>query len=88
MAVTDIDFEGTGNQGGATPPVDNPSGGSQQTVTNSDTTNLGGGEADDITNKPAESGDTAGETKPAEDTNTSATGELTAGDTIEILYNQ
>lgn len=84
MAVTDIDFEGTGNQGGATPPVDNPSGGSQQTVTNSDTTNLGGGEADDITNKPAESGDTAGETKPAEDTNTSATGELTAGDTIDV----
>ena len=84
MAVKDIDFEGTGNQGGATPPVDNPSGGSQQTVTNSDTTNLGGGEADDITNKPAESGDTAGETKPAEDTNTSATGELTAGDTIDV----
>lgn len=84
MAVTDIDFEGTGNQGGATPPVDNPSGGSQQTVTNSDTTNLGGGEADDITNKPDESGDTAGETKPAEDTNTSATGELTAGDTIDV----
>ncbi len=84
MAVTDIDFEGTGNQGGATPPVDNPSGGSQQTVTNSDTTNLGGGEADDITNKPAESGDTAVETKPAEDTNTSATGELTAGDTIDV----
>lgn len=84
MAVTDIDFEGTGNQGGATPPVDNPSGGSQQTVTNSDTTNLGGDEADDITNKPAESGDTAGETKPAEDTNTSATGELTAGDTIDV----
>lgn len=84
MAVTDIDFEGTGNQGGATPPVDNPSGGSQQTVTNSDTTNLGGGEADDITNKPAESGDTAEETKTAEDTNTSATGELTAGDTIDV----
>ena len=84
MAVTDIDFEGTGNQGGATTPVDNPSSGSQQTVTNSDTTNLGGGEADDITNKPAESGDTAGETKPAEDTNTSATGELTAGDTIDV----
>ena len=84
MAVTDIDFEGAGNQGGATPPVDNPSGGSQQTVTNSDTTNLGGGEADDITNKPAESGDTTGETKPAEDTNTSSTGELTAGDTIDV----
>jgi hypothetical protein len=84
MAVTDIDFEGTGNQGGATLPVDNPSGDSQQTVTNSDTTNLGGDEADDITNKPAESGDTAGETKPAEDTNTSATGELTAGDTIDV----
>lgn len=84
MAVTDIDFEGAGNKGGTTPPVDNPSGGSQQTVTNSDTTNLGGGEADDITNKPAESGDTTGETKPAEDTNTSSTGELTAGDTIEV----
>lgn len=84
MAVTNIDFEGTGNQGGATPPVDNSSGGSQQTVTNSDTTNLGGDEADDITNKSAESGDTAGETKPAEDTNTSATGELTAGDTIDV----
>lgn len=84
MAVTDIDFEGTGNQGGATPPVDNPSGGSQQTITNSDTTNPGGGEIDDITNKPAESGDTAGETKPAENINTSATGELTAGDTIDV----
>lgn len=84
MAFTEIDFEGTGNQGGATPPVDNPSGGSQQTVTNNDTTNLGGGEADDITNKPAESDDTTGEIKPAEDTNTSATGELTAGDTIDV----
>ena len=84
MAVTEIDFEGTGNQGGATPPVDNPSSGSQQTVANSDTTNLGGGEADDITNKPAKSDDTTGETKQAEDTNTSATGELTAGDTIDV----
>lgn len=84
MAFTEIDFEGTGNQGGATLPVDNPSGGSQQTVANSDTTNLGGGEADDITNKPAESDDTTVETKPAEDTNTSATGELTAGDTIDV----
>lgn len=84
MAVTDIDFEGTGNQGGVTPPVDNSSGDSQQTVTNNDTTNLGGSEADDITNKPAESGDTAEEIKPAEDTNTSSTGELTAGDTIDV----
>lgn len=84
MAVTDIDFEGTGNQGGVTPPVDNPSGDSQQTVTNNDTTNLGSSEADDITNKPAESGDTAEEIKPAEDTNTSSTGELTAGDTIDV----
>ena len=84
MAVTDIDFEGTGNQGGVTPPVDNPSGDSQQTVTNNDTTNLGGSEADDITNKPAESGDTAEEIKPAEDTNTSSTGELTTGDTIDV----
>lgn len=84
MAVTDIDFEGTGNQSGVTPPVDNPSSDSQQTVTNNDTTNLGGSEADDITNKPAESGDTAEEIKPAEDTNTSSTGELTAGDTIDV----
>lgn len=84
MAVTDIDFEGTGNQGGVTPPVDNPSGDSQQTVTNNDTTNLGGSEADDITNKPAESGNTAEEIKPTEDTNTSSTGELTAGDTIDV----
>lgn len=84
MAVTDIDFEGTGNQGGVTPPVDNPSSDSQQTVTNNDTTNLGGSEADDITNKPAESGDTAEEIKPTEDTNTSSTGELTAGDTIDV----
>ena len=84
MAVTDIDFEGTGNQGGVTPPVDNPSGDSQQTITNNDTTNLGGSEADDITNKPAESGDTAEEIKPTEDTNTSSTGELTAGDTIDV----
>ena len=84
MAVTDIDFEGTGNQGGVTPPVDNPSGDSQQTITNNDTTNLGGSEADDITNKPAESGDTAEEIKPTEDTNASSTGELTAGDTIDV----
>lgn len=84
MAVTDIDFEGTGNQGGVTPPVDNPSGDSQQTITNNDTTNLGGSEADDITNKPVESGDTAEDIKPAEDTNTSSTGELTSGDTIDV----
>lgn len=84
MAVTDIDFEGTGNQGGVTPPVDNPSGDSQQTVTNNDTTNLGSSEADDITNKPAESGDTAEGIKSDEDTNTSSTGELTVGDTIDV----
>ena len=84
MAVTDIDFEGTGNQGGVTPPVDNPSGDSQQTITNNDTTNLGGSEADDITNKPAESGDTTEEIKSTEDTNTSSTGELTVGDTIDV----
>lgn len=84
MAVTDIDFEGTGNQDGTTPPVEDSSTGGQPTVTKDDTTNLGGNDADDITNKPAEGEGDAGKDKPADTTDDSSTGELTAGDTIDV----
>lgn len=84
MAVTDIDFEGTGNQGGNTPPVNNSSAGGQQTTVTDDVTNTDGGEADDITNKGEQPAGDANKGEQQEQTETSSTGELNSGDTVEV----
>lgn len=84
MAFGDIDFEGVG-QNGNTPPTEkdkdaNGTGG----VNQEDTTNLNGGNAEDVTGKDGSA--TQQQTPPAssEHDETSSTGELSEGDTIEF----
>lgn len=84
MAFGDIDFEGVG-QNGNTPPTEkdkgtNGTGG----VNQEDTTNLNGGNAEDVTGKDGST--TQQQTPPAssEPDETSSTGELSEGDTIEF----
>lgn len=84
MAFGDIDFEGVG-QNGNTPPTEkgkdaNSTGG----VNQEDTTHLDGGNADDVTGKDGSA--TQQQTPPAsnEPDETSSTGELSEGDTIEF----
>lgn len=84
MAFGDIDFEGVG-QNGNTPPTEkdkdaNGTGG----VNQEDTTNLNGGNAEDVTGK--DGGAPQQQTPPAssEPNETSSTGELSEGDTIEF----
>lgn len=84
MAFGDIDFEGVG-QNGNTPPTEkdkdaNGTGG----VNQEDTTHLNGGNAEDVTGKDGSA--TQQQTPPAssEHDETSSTGELSEGDTIEF----
>lgn len=84
MAFGDIDFEGVG-QNGNTPPTEkdkdaNGTGG----VNQEDTTNLNGGNAEDVTGKDGSA--TKQQTPPtsSEHDETSSTGELSEGDTIEF----
>lgn len=84
MAFGDIDFEGVG-QNGNTPPTEkgkdaNGTGG----VNQEDTTSLDGGNAEDVTGKDGSA--TQQQTSPAssEHDETSSTGELSEGDTIEF----
>ena len=84
MAFGDIDFEGVG-QNGNTPPTEkdkdaNGTGG----VNQEDTTNLNGGNAEDVTGKDGSA--TQQQTPPTsnEPDETSSTGELSEGDTIEF----
>lgn len=84
MAFGDIDFEGVG-QNGNTPPTEkgkdaNGTGG----VNQEDTTSLDGGNAEDVTGKDGSA--TQQQTPPAlrEPDETSSTGELSEGDTIEF----
>lgn len=84
MAFGDIDFEGVG-QNGNTPPTEkdkdaNGTGG----VNQDDTTHLNGGNAEDVTGKDGSA--TQQQTPPAssEPNETSSTGELSEGDTIEF----
>lgn len=84
MAFGDIDFEGVG-QNGNTPPTEkdkdaNGTGG----VNQEDATHLNGGNAEDVTGKDGSA--TQQQTPPAssEPNETSSTGELSEGDTIEF----
>lgn len=88
MALQDIDFEGSTNQGGNTVNINT----SNEPVKQEDVTNLGGNDVDDITNTAStgtnnattsnvKEGDTEGKT---DDTNNPSTGELNVGDQIEV----
>lgn len=88
MALQDIDFEGSTNQGGNTVNTN----ASIEPVKQEDVTNLGGNDVDDITNTASteknntttsnvKEGDTKGKT---DDTNNPSTGELNVGDQIEV----
>ena len=80
MSQVDIDFEGTGGQTANTAPETNPSNGSDSNSPQEDITNLNGGDTEDVTGKD-------GSTNESEQTttdNTSSTGELNTGDSIDV----
>lgn len=88
MALQDIDFEGSTNQGGNTVNTNT----STEPVKQEDVTNFGGNDVDDITNTAStgtnntttsnvKEEDTEGKT---DDTNNPSTGELNVGDQIEV----
>lgn len=84
MAFGDIDFEGVG-QNGNTPPTEkdkdaNSTGG----VNQEDTTNLNGGNAEDVTGKDGSATQQQTPSTQSEPNETSSTGELSEGDTIEF----
>lgn len=84
MAVQDIDFEGTDNQGGTT----NNNTTSTEPIKQDDVTNLGGNDVDDITGKGTDNQNTDTSKEPTntnDDQNDNpSTGELNVGDQIEV----
>lgn len=84
MAATDIDFEGTGNQGQGSSPVEDTSGAGGNPGQQEDTTALNGNDKDDITNNGGDSNNLPADTSKQDDTNNPVTGELGVGDTIEV----
>lgn len=84
MAITDIDFEGTNNQGGV---VNNPTN-TDEPIKQEDVTNLGGKDVDDITNgttnntNPQDTPTDTNQTQPTDDN--PSTGELNVGDQLEV----
>ena len=84
MAVSDIDFEGTGNQGNEAGNNSNP----DVSTNKEDVTNFGGNEVDDITNNPGSdtTPDNTGNGDKGTDNNNDnpSTGELSVGDQIEV----
>ena len=84
MAVSDIDFEGTDNQGNEAGNNSNP----DVSTNKEDVTNFGGNEVDDITNNPGSdtNPDNTGDRDKGTDNNNDnpSTGELSVGDQIEV----
>ena len=84
MAVSDIDFEGTDNQGNEAGNNSNP----DVSTNKEDVTNFGGNEVDDITNNPGSdtNPDNTGDGDKGTDNNNNnpSTGELSVGDQIEV----
>ena len=84
MAVSDIDFEGTDNQGNEAGNNSNP----DVSTNKEDVTNFGGNEVDDITNNPGSdtNPDNTGDGDKGTDNNNDnpSTGELSVGDQIEV----
>lgn len=84
MAVTDIDFEGTGNQGQGSSPVEDTSGAGGNPDQQKDTTALNGNDKDDITDNGGDNNNPPADTSDQDDTNNPVTGELGVGDTIDV----
>lgn len=84
MAVTDIDFEGAGNQGQGSSSANETSGTIGNPGQQDDTTALNGDDKDDITNNGSDNNNPPADTSNQDDTNNSSTGELAVGDTIDV----
>ena len=84
MDATYIDFEGTGNQGQGSSPVEDTSGAGGNPGQQEDTTALNGNDKDDITNNGGDNNNPPADTSNQDDTNNSVTGELGVGDTIDV----
>ena len=84
MAVTDIDFEGAGNQGQGSSSANETSGTVGNPGQQDDTTALNGDDKDDITNKGSDNNNPPANTSNQDDTNNFSTGELAVGDTIDV----
>lgn len=84
MAVSDIDFEGTGTQGQVSEPVNNPNNGNTSINSQEDVTHLNGGEHDDITGKDGSTTTTVDNKDTVDNDDNSSTGELEVGDSIDV----
>lgn len=84
MAVTDIDFEGAGNQGSNSIPANNSDDNNKNVVKQDDVTNLSGNEVDDVTNKDGNIQNNEGNNNSNTNDDNSSTGELNVGDVIEF----
>lgn len=79
-----IDFEGTGFQGGNSQSDNNSSANGSSTTTQTDVTNLNGDDKDDVTGKDGSSSNQTQTNNNDDSVDNSSTGELVAGDTIEV----
>lgn len=84
MAVTDIDFEGAGNQGGNTQPANNSINNENPANQQEDVTNLNGSDVTDINQKEEEVTTPAIENGENANNSNPSTGELAVGDTVEV----
>ena len=84
MAVSDIDFEGTGNQGNISNPVDDPSNKGEGIVDQNDVTPLDGGDIDDVTGKDNNTNNPPANNNTDETDDNPSTGELAVGDSIDV----
>jgi hypothetical protein len=84
MAFGDIDFEGVGQNGNTPPTEKGKDANSTGAVTQDDTTNLNGGNAEDVTGKDGNATQQQTISTTNETDTTSSTGELSEGDTIEV----
>lgn len=84
MAVTDIDFEGAGNQGSNSISANNSDDNNKNVVKQDDVTNLSGNEVDDVTNKDGNIQNNEENNNSNTNDDNSSTGELNVGDVIEF----
>lgn len=84
MAVSDIDFEGTGVQGGNTQPVDNSSNNENPANQQEDVTALNGADVADINTKNDDSTTRQVDNKEDNRNDNLSTGELAVGDSVEV----
>ena len=84
MAVTDIDFEGAGNQGSNSISANNSDDNNKNVVKQDDVTNLSGNEVDDVTNKDGNIQNNEENNNSNTNDDNPSTGELNVGDVIEF----